>query len=897
MGDAHGVKASLLKGVATAAEALLMIGLFPFTLKGASIIPFESDGLKLLRIPFAKAEDLDREFARYYAASTHEALVDGDTARALEACRTGLEKFGPPWSDAFRNLEVVVLSRAGDHRAALAQAERDLARELAPMARSFALNNWSWFAFLQRDDANLRLADRRSADAVTLQPELAAVAGTRGAILLWQGRVAESLSLLERGRRGARDRRARAINACLLAMAYAARGEGARAQHYLDEAGGPELTEGLWTETESMVRSANDTRRIRASRGTRTLVLSQGTIELHQGARLQHRLAPSDIDKVRVGLSARGRAHLLLVHHGTSWRLPLDPNDLSGARMLLGAALTTPIVNPHGPLPSAEGNTATEAQERAYQERVVGQQMAVSSPKGVLLLGSAVAFATSMLFFTTWKSLALIMPVLFLHELGHWLAMRAFGHDDARISFIPFLGAATMTKTPFEKRWQEVAMLLAGPVPGIVLGMALMVAPLSRTGLARSAAMMLLTINVLNLLPLHPLDGGRILHALVTAGRPRLDLAFKTVATLAFLGTGILSKDPVLVGLGVLGVLYWRNAYRVAELERRIRNTPGFDPGLPPKDRRAYIFRALGEASAHKGGDWATTVAGLEMPLASRRPPLWQLMVLGGGFVVFVLGTGALARRSLRNVTKTNGCPSREQASPVSCGAAPEFGDINWNTVPASAKAQSPTPRKTDVAQADESYDPFKVGAFIWCSFSDAASAADLTQRLREAAAGGEYCMALPWEGPLTGSEEIRRKARWTLSRLGGAAPYGGPNGLQDFDELAAEARRSPEFDPDTARLLREMNSGKGAEPIRAAAKSLEQRLGPSPNRSCERLVIENVRESVAAKDGPGHVVQFAARMAAASDFAAVAGYLCKVGCRLQVLPANAEDHRLRFCF
>ena len=38
--------------------------------------------------------------------------------------------------------------------------------------------------------------------------------------------------------------------------------------------------------------------------------------------------------------------------------------------------------------------------------------------------------------------------------------MRLFGHKDATIAFIPFLGAATTTSKPFARRWQEVAMLL-----------------------------------------------------------------------------------------------------------------------------------------------------------------------------------------------------------------------------------------------------------------------------------------------------------------------------------------------------------------------------------------------------------------------------------------------------
>ena len=176
-------------------------------------VPFESDGMKLLRLPFAKVQDLRREFARFYVATALETLNDGDTAGALSSCREGLAKFGPPWSNVLHGIEAIILSRTGDHSAAQAKAERDLAGELPPVARAMALNNWSWFAFLRRDEADLRRADRRSADALILQPKLAFIAGTRGTILLWQGRVAEAIALLERSYDRANNQHGRDVNA------------------------------------------------------------------------------------------------------------------------------------------------------------------------------------------------------------------------------------------------------------------------------------------------------------------------------------------------------------------------------------------------------------------------------------------------------------------------------------------------------------------------------------------------------------------------------------------------------------------------------------------------------------------------------------------------------------
>jgi Zn-dependent protease len=905
LGQAHGVRAGAwLSEVVTASEALLMLGLFPFSLRGVSIVPFESDGLKLLHIPRAKRQDLAQEFARYYFATAFEALNDGDTTRALDSCREGLAKYGPPWSEALRNIEAVVLSRAGDHLGAQAKAERDLARDLPPVARALALNSWSWFAFLQRDEAALPLADRRSADALILQPKLAAIAGTRGAILLWQGRVGEAMDLLERAHAGARSRRTRELDACLLAMAHAARGEGARAQAYLDEVRHPEQTEGLWVEAERCVSSAQGPAQVlRASRGHRTLVLGADAIELHEANRAVRRLTPSEIDRVRVGVSARGRAQLLLRTDRTCWRLPLAERDLAWARMSLARVIRVRFEDLEASIPPPAGSLSMETQERAYQERKLAQSLTVSTTKGVVFLASAVAFAASMLFLTaSGKALALIMAILFVHELGHWIAMRAFGHDDARISFIPFLGAATMSKIPFEKRWQEVVMLLAGPVPGMLLGMAALLSPLAKIHGVPSAAGLLIAINALNLLPLHPLDGGRIFHALVTAGRPRLDLAFKTVATLAFLGAGIAMKEPILGTLGVFGLLFWRQGHRIAELERRIRGTPGFDTRLPEKERRAYVFRALAEEPSGPGGDWASTVAGLEMPLRYRPTPVWQLVLYVSGLALVATGAGLLATRSASRMTKRYTCPARALASPVSCAGGPVFADVAWNGGSAalsSQPAQAHAPRAIGDDE-DELDEAARVGAFVWCSTPNGGTTADLAARLNEAEAGRGYCEALPWEHPRSGSEGVWRKARWTQWQLEQVTRFGGAGRLEHFDELVAKLTGSPEFDAETARQLREIvgrrASRSGKLDHAGAFAALSERLGPSPNASCERIGIHNVRQPEPG-DGSGPVVTFAATLASKAEFGALAGYLCQAGCRLAVLPTSPQDRRVDTCF
>src|SRR5581483_4306602 len=70
----------------------------------------------------------------------------------------------------------------------------------------------------------------------------------------------------------------------------------------------------------------------------------------------------------------------------------------------------------------------------------------------------------------TWAGLAVLVPVLLFHELGHYVAMRCFGYRNLRMFFIPFFGAAVAGKHYNISGWKKAIVALAGPVPGILVG-------------------------------------------------------------------------------------------------------------------------------------------------------------------------------------------------------------------------------------------------------------------------------------------------------------------------------------------------------------------------------------------------------------------------------------------
>jgi stage IV sporulation protein FB len=111
--------------------------------------------------------------------------------------------------------------------------------------------------------------------------------------------------------------------------------------------------------------------------------------------------------------------------------------------------------------------------------------------------------------------IAAITVVVIIHELGHLLAMKYFNYSNVKIFFIPLIGAFTSGKKQEVSQKQLSIIILAGPLPGLIVACALYFINKD----LQSATLKMLTncflyINLFNLLPIYPLDGGRIIETL-----------------------------------------------------------------------------------------------------------------------------------------------------------------------------------------------------------------------------------------------------------------------------------------------------------------------------------------------------------------------------------------------
>jgi len=127
--------------------------------------------------------------------------------------------------------------------------------------------------------------------------------------------------------------------------------------------------------------------------------------------------------------------------------------------------------------------------------------------------------------------LALFTCVL-LHEFGHAFAARGFGIETPDITLLPIGGVARLSRIP-EKPWQELVVAIAGPLVNVVIAAALILvihtnATLEQLEYLESPRIELLaklaSVNVMlvlfNLIPAFPMDGGRVLRALLAMAMP-----------------------------------------------------------------------------------------------------------------------------------------------------------------------------------------------------------------------------------------------------------------------------------------------------------------------------------------------------------------------------------------
>jgi Zn-dependent protease len=168
--------------------------------------------------------------------------------------------------------------------------------------------------------------------------------------------------------------------------------------------------------------------------------------------------------------------------------------------------------------------------------------------------------------------------LIFVHEMGHALAMRQQGIRFSAPVFIPFVGAVIAMRGMPRNAWVEAVVGIGGPVLGTV-GAAVCMAVGIATGSAFWFALAStgFLLNLFNMIPVSPLDGGRVVGVLTRW----LWLAGYLIGGIVFYAT----RSPIVFLILLLGL---------ATLPRLLRDPPPGYYAVAPSRRLAMGFAYFG---------------------------------------------------------------------------------------------------------------------------------------------------------------------------------------------------------------------------------------------------------------------------------------------------------------
>lgn len=176
-----------------------------------------------------------------------------------------------------------------------------------------------------------------------------------------------------------------------------------------------------------------------------------------------------------------------------------------------------------------------------------------------------------------------LILVLFIHEMGHFLFMKLFQYQNVRMLFIPLMGAFVQGNKEKYSQKESFYVIAAGPFPGIWLGSAFLIMAASyKQEWMLELSFLFLFLNVINLIPIDPLDGGQLFKLFVTKKRDFFLMIFALVSSLIMIFIGWMIDSYVILAFGFLmgfKVRGFQRSYQLRTImdEKKIRYESTYD--------------------------------------------------------------------------------------------------------------------------------------------------------------------------------------------------------------------------------------------------------------------------------------------------------------------------------
>lgn len=219
------------------------------------------------------------------------------------------------------------------------------------------------------------------------------------------------------------------------------------------------------------------------------------------------------------------------------------------------------------------GDTASPMPPRFPLSEPVASNSLVNALKSLVLY---VGFGYLLL--RRWDLLLVIFGILLLHEAGHFIAMKYYRYADVQVLFLPFIGALVKgSKNEISQR-QSIFILLAGPVPGLLLGIAMYFLDIGHNGITigdiplQLIAQLLIWANLLNLLPVYPLDGGQLFNRVYLEEEGLLNDIYFYLSMTVIAVTIVLLKFYILLVVPALLIYRYIKSRNLNKLDKELEH-------------------------------------------------------------------------------------------------------------------------------------------------------------------------------------------------------------------------------------------------------------------------------------------------------------------------------------
>lgn len=199
-----------------------------------------------------------------------------------------------------------------------------------------------------------------------------------------------------------------------------------------------------------------------------------------------------------------------------------------------------------------------------YPEKPIIEKVKIESNWGLTAFTIVLFIGTFLLVYPDdFRYVLFLIVVLLVHEFGHYIFMKKYDYENVRMLFIPLMGAFVQGRKDKYSQKQGFIVTALGPFPGIIIGSILLIISVSyQSEWMVEWSFIFFFINILNLVPIDPLDGGQLFKLLINKKRDMFLMIFALISSLMLIGLGWQIDSWLMIAFGFLMGLRVRGMQR-----------------------------------------------------------------------------------------------------------------------------------------------------------------------------------------------------------------------------------------------------------------------------------------------------------------------------------------------